>query len=227
MTPNTAFAALEALANVEKAAEMAAYHKVARPYLGISVPQIDELAREWRQTLPLEERIELASSLLGMGIHETMIAGAKLLEQARIRPEDDSAWALISTWAQGFEGEATSDYASVSGQKRLVANPARINDLEAWTKSENRWTRRAVLVMTLPWAKMNNPKAQDIEIRERVLGWAAAAVADRNWFMQKAIAQWISDLSRHDAERAAAFLNEHGQGLKSFAQKDAARFLSL
>ena len=39
---------LEARANPHKAAEMLAYHKVARPYLGIPVPEIEELTDRWR-----------------------------------------------------------------------------------------------------------------------------------------------------------------------------------
>lgn len=226
MTPDEAVLILEAEADPIKAEEMAAFHKVARPFLGVPVHRIDALAREWRQTLPLEERLSLAEALWHLGIHETMIAAAKLLEQARIRPDDGAAWDLIKVWAEGFEGVVVSDHASVSGQKRLVADPARVADLAAWTTHANLWTRRAVLVMTQPWAKMNFPKAQDLEIREQVLAWAGAYTEDRNWFIQKAIAAWIQDLSRHDAARAAQFIEDHGAALKGFARKDAARFIS-
>ena len=225
MTPEDVLAAISAHADAAEAAEMAAYHKIDRPYLGVRVPVIDALARDLRQSLPLEERLALASALWDMGIHETMVAAAKLLEQARIRPDDSAAWALISGWAPGFNGWAVSDHAATAGQKRLVAEPSRAAELAAWVEHENRWTRRAALVMTLPWAKMNNPKAQDLEIRETVLSWAERLIADRNWFAQKAVAGWIRDLSRHDAARARVFLEVHGTGLKSFGQKEAARHL--
>jgi 3-methyladenine DNA glycosylase AlkD len=226
MTPEAARAAIEALANPVKAAEMASYHKIKRPYLGVSVPQIDALAREWRQSLTLDNRLVLARSLWDMGVHETMIAAAKLLEQARIRPDDTGAWALITTWAETFEGWAVSDHASIAGQKRLLADPTRLETVAAWTTHPNIWTRRAALVMTLPWAKMNHPKPGDLEIRERVLGWAASYVGDRDWFIQKSIAWWLRDLSRHDAPRAGAFLAAHGTSLKPFARKEAARHLA-
>lgn len=225
VTPDDALAALQALADPLRAADMAAYHKVARPYLGIPVPAIDDLARDWRQTLPLADRLALAQALWGMGIHETMVAGAKLLEQARIRPDDAGAWALIAGWAETFDGWAVSDHASISGQKRLVADPSRLETLARWTTNPNMWTRRAALVMTLPWAKMPNPKPADLEIRETVLGWAETLVEDRNWFIQKAIAWWLRDLSRHDPDRTRAFLATHGARLKSFARKEAARQL--
>ena len=225
MTPDDALAALMALTDPVKADEMAAYHKIPRRYLGIAVPQIDALARDWRQTLTLDDRLSLAAALWDMGIHETMVAAAKLLEQARIRPDDSGAWALIASWAPGFEGWSTADHASIAGQKRLVADPSRLDTVAGWITHPNMWTRRAALVMTLPWAKMNNPKPHDLAIRERVLGWAKSYADDRDWFIQKAIAWWLRDLSRHDADRTRAFLADHGARLKPFARKEAARHL--
>ena len=226
LTPSDALAALQALADPGRAAEMAAYHKVPRPYLGVSVPQIDALARDWRQTLELSDRLALADTLWRMGIHETMVAAAKLLEQARIRPDDSGAWALIACWAEGFEGWAVADHAGIAGQKRLVADPSRIETVAAWTTHPNMWTRRAALVMTLPWAKMNFPKPADLAIRDRVLGWCEGYADDRDWFIQKAVAWWLRDLSRHDPDRTRAFLAAHGHRLKAFARKEAARQLA-
>ena len=225
MTPEDVLSAISAHADPAEAAAMSEYHKINRPYLGVRVPVIDALARELRQELPLDDRIALAAALWEMGIHETMVAAAKLLEQARIRPDDTGAWELIKAWAPGFNGWAVSDHAATAGQKRLVANPSRVAEIADWIGHENLWTRRAALIMTLPWAKMNNPKPEDLEIRETVLSWAERLIEDRNWFAQKAVAWWVRDLSRHDAERARAFLEAHGARLKSFAQKEAARYL--
>jgi len=221
---DTALAQLEALADAGKAAEMAAYHKISRRYLGVTVPQVEELVAEWRATLTLEDRVALAGALWDSGIHEAMVAAAKLLTQARIRP-DEAVWELICGWVPGFEGWAVADHATSAAQKRLVAEPARIETVAGWTVSENMWTRRAALVITLPYAKMNFPKEQELAIRERALGWAADYVADRDWFIQKAVAWWVRDLSKHDAARARVFLDGPGVGLKAFARKEAARYL--
>jgi 3-methyladenine DNA glycosylase AlkD len=220
----TALARLEALADAARAAEMAAYHKVARRYLGATVPQVEELVAEWRAALTLEDRVALAAGLWESDIHEARVAAAKLLTQARLRP-DEAVWDLICAWTQGFDGWALADHATSAGQKRLVADPARIEVVAGWVSSPNLWTRRAALVITLPYAKMNFPKDQELAIRERALGWAADYVADRDWFIQKAVAWWVRDLSKHDAGRARAFVEGPGAGLKSFARKEAGRFL--
>lgn len=224
MDIDSPLAELQALANPQKAAEMLAYHKVPRPYHGISVPEIETLTDRWRAELSLENRLSVAAQLWQTNIHEARIAAAKLLTQARIRP-DDEAWALIQTWVPDFDAWAIADHASIAGQKRLVADPTRIDTVDAWVQSPHLWTRRAALVMTLPWTKQNFPKPQDLAIRDRVLGWCAALADDRDWFIQKAIAWWLRDLSKHDPDRTRAFLAQHGTRLKPFARTEAARQL--
>jgi 3-methyladenine DNA glycosylase AlkD len=222
--PMTPLEELQALADPVKAGEMAAYHKVNRPYLGVPVPQIEELTQRWRAELSLDDRIALAADLWATNIHEGRVAAAKLLTQARIRP-DDAAWSLIVSWVPDFDGWALADHASIAGQKRLVADPSRLDTVEGWVESPHMWTRRAALVMTLPWTKQNFPKPQDVAVRTRVLGWCADLAPDHDWFIQKAIAWWLRDLSKHDAEATTAFLAAHGDRLKPFARKEAARLL--
>jgi 3-methyladenine DNA glycosylase AlkD len=225
MTPDDALAALTALADPAKAADMAAYHKVARPYLGVAVPQIDTLAQNWRAAVTLDERLALAAGLWASNIHEARVAAAKLLTQARIRPEDDRAWALIASWVPDFDAWAIADHVCIAGAKRLTANPDRIDQVEPWTTAPHMWSRRAALVITLPWTKQNFPKPRDLEIRDRVLAWCALYAPDRDWFIQKAVAWWLRELSRHDAPRVTAFMAAHGDTLKPFARKEATRHL--
>jgi len=225
MTVEEALAALKAEAEPGKAAEMAAYHKADRPYLGVANPVIDRLAREWRQAITLEERLALARGLWDTNIHEARIAAAKLLTQARIRPDDRAAWALVKSWVPEFDAWAVADHASIAGQKRLLADPGRVDELEDWTRSDHLWTRRAALVMTLPWTKQNHPKPRDLDIRDKVLGWAAGYVDDPEWFIQKAVAWWLRELSKHDPERTRAFLEKHGDRMKSFARREAGKYL--
>lgn len=225
ITAAKALSALEAEADAGKAAEMAAYHKAPRRYLGLTVPQVEAHVAGWRAELSVEDRVALAAGLWDTDVHDARVAAAKLLTQARLRP-DDGAWALIAAWAEGFDAWALADHASIAGQKRLVANPARLDRVEGWTQSPNMWTRRAALVMTLPWAKLNNPKPEDLAIRERVLGWAGAFVPDRDGFIQKVVAWWLRDLSKRDPGRVRDFLAGPGAGLKAFARKEATQYLT-
>jgi 3-methyladenine DNA glycosylase AlkD len=220
----TALAQLQALADPAKAAEALAYHKADRPYLGLRVPQIEELTAQWRADLPLDDRIQLAADLWQSNIHEARIAAAKLLTQARIKP-DQAAWDLICSWVPEFDAWAIADHACIAAQKRITADPSRIDTVETWTRSENMWARRAALVATLPFTKQNFPKDFELQIRDRVLGWAAGYCDDRDWFIQKAVAWWLRDLSKHDPARTESFLEANGARMKAFARKEAAQYL--
>lgn len=224
MTLDDALSELRAVAEPGRAEQMAAYHKVDRPYLGVPNPQTNNITKAWRQTLSVAERVALADELWQTNIFEARLAAAKLLTQARLRP-DDEAWSLIQSWMPGFDSWAIADHACLAGQRRLTADPARVDDVEGWTTSEHMWTRRAALVITLPWTKQNHPTEQDLAIRERVLDWAAGYCDDKDWFIQKAVAWWLRDLSKHDADRVRTFLDENGKRLKGFARKEAGKYL--
>ncbi|MCW9042302.1 MAG: DNA alkylation repair protein [Pseudopelagicola sp.] len=224
MTLDDALAALRARIEPGRAEGQAKYHKQTREVLGIPNPTLNALTQDWRQSLSVEDRIALADALWKTDIFEARIAAAKLLTQARIRP-DDAAWDMIVSWVSEFDSWAIADHVSMAGQKRLMADPTRLETVEGWTTSDHMWTRRAALVMTLPWTKQNHPKPADLAIRDRILGWAATYVDDPDWFIQKAVAWWLRDLSKHDPLRSQTFLKTYGDRMKPFARKEAAKYL--
>ena len=224
MTPDDALAALEAAAEPGRAAGMLDYHKVPRRYIGVPNGVLDDLTKAWRQSLPVAERVALADALWRTDIYEARISAAKLLTQARIRP-DDAVWGLILSWVPDFDSWAIADHAMMAGQKRLVADPARLDTVEGWTTGSSHWTRRAAMVVTLPWTRIAHPKPADLAVRERVLGWAAGYVRDPEWFIQKSVAWWLRDLSRRDPARVRAFMAENGRWMKPFARREAEKHL--
>lgn len=225
MTPKIALEALRARGEAGKAREMAAYHKAPRTYLGVANPVIDDLVRSWRADANLEMLLSLASGLWASDVHEARIAAAKLLNRARFSPDDTPVWNLIVTWVPDFDAWAIADHASMAGQKRLVGNPDRLETVGGWTTSSQMWSRRAALVMTLPWARLPDPSAEEINVRERVLGWAARYVDDGDWFIQKSVAWWLRELSKKDPQRVRRFLAKHGSQMKAFARREAAKYL--
>lgn len=225
MTLDDALDALKALGDADRADAAAAYHKVTRPYLGVPNPVLNDLAQDWRRSMTLDDRLSLASALWQTDIHEARVAAAKLLTQARIRPDDAQVWWLICSWVPDFDAWAIADHVCMAGQRRIMADLSRLEEVEAWTTHEDLWTRRAALVITLGLTRSNHPSAAEAAARARVLGWAAGYVSDSRWFIQKAVAWWLRDLSKHDPAAVAAFLAEHGAGLRGFARKEAAKYL--
>ncbi len=225
--PLTAEEALDFLrqnAEPGRADGMEGYHKVPRPYLGVPNPVLNDLTTAWRRAASVEARVTLARDLWKTNIFEARIAAAKLLTQARITP-DDTVWALITSWVPDFDSWAIADHAMMAGQKRLMANLGRMDEIETWTQGESHWTRRAAMIITLPLAKKNHPKPHENAARERVLNWAATYVRDPQWFIQKSVAWWLRDLSKHDPDRVRAFLSEHAKYMKPFARKESEKYL--
>ena len=216
--------ALKADADPERAPQMAQYHKVTRPYLGLMNKQIDDMVKIWRRELSVDNRVTLADQLWNTNIYEGRLAAAKLLTQNRMDP-DYQAWSLMYSWAQDFDSWAIADHACMAGRKRIIADPARIDDIADWALSEHMWMRRAALVITLPWAREKQLSSVDIARRERILDWAESYVEDHEWFIQKAIAWWLRDLSKRDPKRVATFLQSNASRMKPFARKEASKYL--
>jgi 3-methyladenine DNA glycosylase AlkD len=225
MTPTDALAALEAAADAAKAAEMAAYHKAPRRYLGLALPAMEPLVAEWRAGLDVPGRVVLARGLWDSDVHEARIAAAKLLTQARFRDHEPLVWAEALRWVPAFDAWAIADHAAKAIERRLVADPARLDVVETWTTDATMWVRRAALVATLPWTKARHPTPEEAAARERILDWAATYVADRDWFIQKAVGWWLRSLAPHDPARVRAFLAGPGARLKPFARREAERRL--
>jgi 3-methyladenine DNA glycosylase AlkD len=220
-----ALARLQALADPERAARDRAYHKVERPYLGVPVPALAPLVAEWR-VLALADRMALARGLWRTNIHEARVAAAKLMIQARIRPDDGPVWDLLLSWLPDFDAWAIADVATSALQRRLAADPSRIAVVEGWTTDPNLWVRRAALVIAQPFVRLPFPKAPDLAIRDRALVWAEAYLPDRQWFIHKAIGALLRDLSVRDPARTRAFLAAHGAALMPVARAEARRRLT-
>lgn len=216
---------LEALAQPAKAAEMAAYHKAKRPYLGVSNPQIDILVKSWRAEMTITDRVDTAAALWDSNIHEARIAAGKLLTQARIRTDEPLVWAEILRWVSQFDAWAIADHTASAGARRITADLTRLDVVERWTQDPNFWVRRAALVFTLPFSKGRHLSADHAAARERILSWAAGYADDREWFIQKSIGWWLRSLSKHDPDRVRQFLDVSGAAMKPFARREAAKYL--
>jgi len=225
MTLDDALSQMKAHIEPGRAEGMRGYHKFDRDYLGIANGPLDDLAKEWRRSLSVDERVSLADGLWQTNIYEARVVAAKLLTQARIK-DDGAVWRLIASWVPDFDCWAIADHAMMAGQRRVTADPSRLDEVETWTTSDHMWTKRAALVITLPFNRTRDASDEERATRERVLNWAAGYVDDKQWFIQKAVAWWLRDLSKRDPERVKEFLKTYGEQMKNFARKEASKYLT-
>ncbi|PPB81834.1 DNA alkylation repair enzyme [Albidovulum inexpectatum] len=197
MTPEQALAQLSALVPEDAAP--------GRHELGVPAAALDTCARGWRQSLDLGTRLRLADALWQQRFAEARIAAAKLLTQARL-DDDTAVWERVRTWLPVINRRDLADAVAAVGERRLIALPDRMDEVERWIAAPRGFTRRAAFLMTQPWARMTHPKPADIVIRERALEWAMRLRADPSREVRHAVQTWLARLKRHDPERAAAFV---------------------
>ena len=215
--PAEILARLEAAADPAKAKIFARYHKVERRYLGVPNPALDELAKEIAAENSPRDCLTIADVLWRSDIFEARVLAAKIFWRPKLKNLAE-IWTLIETWKEDFDSWAIADAVAKAGARCLIADPARLDAVEAWTGHDNMWVRRAALVFTLDWAKRGRDPA-------RMLGWAAGYVGDCDWFIQKSIGWWLRELSKHDPARVRAFLAEQGPRLAAFARREAAKYI--
>ena len=171
-----------------------------------------------------EDRIGLAAELWDSNIYEAKIVASKLLTQARIS-NDELVWEEILRWIGTLDHPILADHVCSAGSRRLKADPSRLTQVSDWVFDENIWKRRSVLTLTMPWAKINNPKIDELEQRSRIISWLGTLSVDQEWLIQKAIANWLSSLSKHDISAVLSFLEEYGAKMKPFAVNEACKFI--
>ena len=210
-------AALKAEGTAARAAQEKRYHKSNWQHWGASLPRIDVALKNLDPALTATERLELAARLWRAPVWDLKIAAGRLL-RAKSVPPDDALWGFVTARMGDLDGWAVADNLADVASRCLLADERRLDAVEAFLDSPHLWTRRAALVFTLPWAKTERDP-------ERMLGWAARLAPEREWFLQKAVAWWLRELSKRAPERVARFLAEHGAQMKAFARKEAGKYL--
>jgi len=221
---NEALKQLHEKANPKKASEMKNSIKIDRVYLGISKQELNNTYKGWRVSTSIDDRIRLAADLWDSNIYEARIVAAKLLTQARIK-NDVLVWEEIVRWIPKLDHQTIADQVCSAGSRRLKENPTRLVQVSNWVKNENIWMRQSVLTLTMQWTKLNNPKKAELRQRNQILSWAGELSNDKEWLIQKALANWLSSLSKHNTPAVLLFLETHGAKMKPFAINEACKFL--
>ena len=210
-------AALRAFADPARAEKEKSYQKSRWEHLGVALPKMDAAIRAAVADLDSRASLALAERLWGEPVWDLKIVAGRILARPRIAP-DAQVWAFATARMGELDGWAVADNLAGVGSRCLIADPARLDEVETWVASPHLWTRRAALVFTLPWAKGSRDPG-------RMLGWAALLTSDREWFIQKAIGWRLRELSKREADRVRRFLAAHGAAMKPFARREAEKYL--
>jgi len=211
-------AELQTRANIGDAVHQKRYHKVERIYLGLRVPDMTGIAKAAGKLFSEADLLHACRKLWDTDIHDARITTGKILHLKTVA-DQQAVWQFLDDVKDNLDAWAIADALAQAAHRCLQAHPHFLDKLEAdWVTHQNFWIRRAALVNTLYLAKSGqNPS--------RPLTWAVTYVSDREWFIQKAIAWWLRELSKHNPKLVRTFLDQHGQHMKGFARREAAKYL--
>ena len=209
--------ALRACGDAKRAEWDKTYQKSRWTHWGVTTPKLDHAILQMVVHLAEAEALGLSRRLWREPVWDLKIAAARIHASKSFAP-DARQWAFVTQRMADLDGWATADNLASVASRCLLAEPRRLDDVEPWVDSPHLWTRRAALVFTLPWTRAGRDP-------ERMLGWAARLVGDREWFIQKAVGWWLRELSKRDAERVRRFLADHGASLRGFARREAEKYL--
>jgi 3-methyladenine DNA glycosylase AlkD len=197
---------LRAGANEQRRRHTAGYFPTSMQILGVSVPVMRGVAKEYARGLrdqTREELLALAHALIATATHEGRQTAYELIAARRdvadtLDPDDIGAL-----------GEGNDNWASVDAFAVLVAGTAwrkgRVDDAEVmrWALSADVWWRRTALVSTIPLNARSRGGTGD---PVRTLRICHALVADRHPMVVKALSWALRELIAHDRAAVEAFI---------------------
>ena len=206
-------------ANPSQAGPMSAYMRNQFGYLGVKVPQIYALQKQFytEHDLPaLDDLDTIVRELWALPEREFQYAAVSLLGKfdQQLPPEfietlehllvTKSWWDTIDTIAGGAVGKLFMRYPEV-----------RAETLPRWRKSENFWLRRASILFQLGYKKETDfPLLCDI-IRENL--------GSKEFFINKAIGWALRQYSRVDAQAVRYFVAQ--TDLQPLSAREALKWL--
>jgi 3-methyladenine DNA glycosylase AlkD len=214
--------ALRPLGTAERAAQEKRYLKSDLEFLGVTVPDMRRVVRAaflgypglgrrdavaWARALwrePVHERrmaavevLELSVPLLTAG---DLAAVAELIRQAR-------TWALVdglaATVAGGIALHDTSSWARI----------------DRWASDQDFWVRRSALLALLPGIRSGRADMA------RFTRYAEPMLADKEFFIRKAIGWVLREIAKRDPAAAAEWTERHLQAMSGVTFREAVRRL--
>jgi 3-methyladenine DNA glycosylase AlkD len=226
--------ALRGVAQPELARPMQAYMKSATPFLGVRVPVMRTVTRTEANLRPFTTSADLIDTVLLLwreaGYREERYAALALLDTPAARRLRDPA--LLQTLRELIVTGAWWDYVDELAHRvgdLLLGWPAEIRPaVLAWTRSEDRWLRRASIT-----CQLGARERVDLELLAIAI---ESGMHDRDFFIRKAIGWVLREISKSDpgwvavwtAPRAGAMSGvTFREAVRRLPEADAARLRAL
>jgi len=215
---------LAAAANPLKAPDMQAYMKSAMPYRGVQMPQLRAITRQAIVDHPLATRQAWQSAVLelwrGAKFREERYAAVELISFKRYTEfrTPEVMPMLEEMVVTGAWWDHVDELSHIIGDL-LLAYPKQIRPLmRAWSTDENLWKRRVSIICQVGLKRDTDLKLLYANIKPNL--------ADRDFFIRKAIGWALRDHARVPPDWVRSFLDAHEPELSGLSRREAMRHLS-
>ena len=204
-----------------KAAGMAAYMKSAMPFIGVPAPVVRRTVRAQARTHPFSgvgQLLATAMDLWGGAQHREERHAAIMLADSRLGRGE---MRLLPFYAVVIQTGQWWDFVDAVAPRlcELLQNDRGQMEalLRAWSVHPNFWFRRAAIISQLP-AKA----ATDVQLLQDVI---EANLADREFFVRKAIGWALRQHARTDPEWVRGYVSAHEGVLSPLSRREALKHL--
>lgn len=212
--------ALRSAADPALAPGQQAYMKSAMPFLGVRGPEVRRITREVVREVGVREAAELLESSRalweGATHREERYAASELLALRPLKGE----WSLTPFLEYIARTGAWWDH--VDGIARRVAD---LHDVHAeataelvrrWAADEDFWVRRLAIL-----SQLGRRERTDVDLLAAVI---APSIADREFFLRKAIGWSLRELAKSDPAWVRAYVDAHPE-LSPLSRREALKHL--
>jgi len=209
-------------ADPERAAGAQAYMKSPLPSLGVRVPTVRQAVARAAREFPPASAEQLRATVLELWrsstFREERYAAIDLTAHRLVAQDLD----MLPVYEEIIRTGAWWDFADgVSGRicNLLLAHPAEMTTvLRRWSRDPDVWVRRAAIT-----SQLRAGKATDRRLLAAVI---EPNLADREFFIRKAIGWALRQYARTAPEWVAAFVAGHRDAMSPLSRKEALRRLA-
>ena len=135
---------------------------------------------------------------------------------------DDDAVMLVSRWLDDIDTWSLTDPLGWCIGKLLIRNPEIANILREWGGSEDRWRRRMAI---MPYIDVCMKGQYRPEYGPMVLEALKPHLSDREFFVGKAVAWALRELSKRDPDIVRRFINDNREIMTKLILREGSRKL--
>jgi len=214
---------LRARPNPRRAAQAAAYMKVALPFIGLDLPAVRRIARASFRAHPPEDRAAfrrfLSEGFLDATHQEERYAVLAIAAERKCRPFQRAPLLPLYRRLIVTAGwwDLVDDLSCRVGEV-LSSDPAPTAEvLLAWARGKDIWLRRAAIICQRKLVAQTNVPL--------LFSCIEPSLGEREFFLRKGIGWALRALAQHQPAEVRRYVSAHASTLSPLSQREALRHL--